>query len=121
MEITNEGPYLRGLQDTEHGRGKVVFDCGDGRIYFMSYYEAGSKAPDIAKGGWFHSLLINHEPSPLSKPRRLTADNGYVNAMFLLSPKNLSDIYDASSVGHAMQLAPDAPTFVGYWVDIDQI
>lgn len=135
LRVTNEGRapaewslqlsqglyYLRGVQDTMYGQGKFLLYCTEQGLAVHSIYEAGlAKSQSIANGEWFHSLLIDSRTAPLGKPSRITDDHGFLNAMFVLSPEQIKQTSLArESVGHAMQVSQEAPTFVGYRVDFN--
>ncbi len=113
--------YLRGVQDTMYGQGKFLLYCTKQGLAVHSIYEAGSaKSSSIANGEWFHSLLIDSRTVPLGKPSRIKDNHGFLNASFLLSPQQIKKISLArESIGHAMQVTREAPTFVGYRVDLN--
>ena len=118
IEASQGMQYLRGAQQTIYGMGKALFSCIKGSLILHSIYEAGPMAESIANGQWEHSLMINSDILPLPPPTRLLNDNGYINAIFALTPSQVRSVYTANSVGHSMQLSRDAPTFIGYRVDI---
>lgn len=135
LRVTNEGRapaewslqlnqglyYLRGVQDTMYGQGKFLLYCTEQGLAVHSIYEAGpAKSPSIANVEWFHSLLIDSRTVPLGKPSRIKDDHGFLNAMFVLSPEQIKQTSLArESIGHAMQVSREAPTFVGYRVDFN--
>ncbi len=120
IEAVPGGSYLKGMQETVFGKGKAIFSCYEGQLIFFSVYEAGERATAIAGGNWVHSLKIDDGYLDLDRPAKLTAENDYINASFLLRPVHFERIMHAKRVGHAMQMTKDAPTFVGYSVDIDK-
>ncbi len=119
IEAVPGGSYLKGVQETVYGRGKAIFSCIEGHLIFFSVYEAADRAAEIIAGQWVHSLNVDDDKLNLNTPARLTADNGIINATFLLKPAHFERIINAKRVGHTMQRTKDAPSFVGYWVDID--
>ncbi len=120
IEALPSGSYLKGMQESVFGRGKAIFSCYEGQPIFFSVYEAGERATAIAGGNWVHSLMVDNDYLYLDRPVKLTAENDYINASFLLKPAHFERIMHAKRVGHAMQTVKDAPTFVGYSVDIDK-
>lgn len=119
IEIVEGGQYLRGVQDTVHGRGKAVLLCQKGRIYYYSFYQAGiERAKSLVSGGWYHSLLVDGKSIALADPARAKASGDEISAEFPLTRDQAMSIASSSSMGHAMQLGRDAPTFVGYQIDI---
>ena len=119
IEAVDGGMYVRGVQDSIYGQGKVVLYCENHEMLFQSYYQAGpARATSIQSGGWYHSLLVDGDPLPLSDPFHIKASGAEIATMFLLTESQVLAIAAGTSVGHAMQLARDAPTFVGYNVDI---
>jgi hypothetical protein len=112
--------YLRGTQNTMYGIGKFILYCSDHKLVLHSIYEAGViNSKNIARGGWFHSLWIDGKTTSFKAPIRSVNDNGYLNTMFSLSREQARLILSAQeSVGHTMQLSREAPTFLGYRVDL---
>lgn len=47
IEATDQGMYLKGVQETWHGEGKSIFFCDKGRVMFGPFYEAGANAEMI--------------------------------------------------------------------------
>ena len=119
IEILEGRQYLRGVQDTKSGLGKAVLVCGGDRVDYLSFYLTGSeKAKSIASGGWYHSLLIAGETVALTNPLEAKATSNEISMRFSLSRDQAMAISSSPSMGHAMQLGRDAPTFVGYTIDI---
>lgn len=119
IEAVEGGQYLRGSQDSVYGKGKAVFFCKGESIGFYSFYDAGeARATEVVKGGWHHSILVNGKSSPLKAPSELRATQGEISAFFPLTREQVVSLASSSSIGHAMQLSPEAPTFVGYEIDI---
>ena len=119
LEVVEGGQYLRGVQNTVFGQGKAVLLCEKGRIYYYSFYQAGNeRARSIAGGGWYHSLLVDGNTVALPDSIQAKASGEEVSAEFPLTKEQALSVAASSKVGHAMQLARDAPTFVGYQIDI---
>lgn len=135
LRVTNEGRglarwslqlaqgfyFLRGIQDAMYGQGKFILGCLEKNVMLSSTFEAGEEvASSVEKGHWFHSLMIDGDTIPLAEPISMHNDNGYLDMWFTLTPEQTSRIYGSrESVGHAMQMSREAPTFHGYTVDID--
>ena len=119
IEVVEGGQYLRGLQETTFGRGKAVFLCEKGSVHYHSFYQAGvERAKSLVAGGWYHSLLVGGNSIALPGPIRPKAAGAEFSVEFGLTREQVTSIAASSSMGHAMQLARDAPTFVGYEIDI---
>jgi hypothetical protein len=118
IEANGGTQYLKGEQTTVYGAAKAIFNCERGQLMFHSFYEAGERSQSIAAGGWHHSLSINNKNQPLT-PFELQVSNRFLVTSFEISRNDAIAISQAKSVGHAMQVAPDAPTFVGYRIEID--
>lgn len=119
IESVEGGQYLRGMQDTVYGRGKAVFLCRKGQIGFLSFYQSGvEQAKSIASGGWYHSLLLNGKVVALTDPVNARATGDEIATEFALDRDQALAVSSSSTVGHAMQVGRDAPTFVGYQIDI---
>ncbi len=120
IEVNESGHYLRGSQETAYGEGKALFVCFKGAILFMSFYEVGSlRAREIVSTKWEHSLFVNGVPLPLREPSVFEARNSYVHAVVPLEKSHAMAVASSQEVGHAMQLARDAPTFIGYRIEIE--
>jgi hypothetical protein len=119
IEVVPGGQYLQGTQRTVYGMGKIAFQCTQRNLSMYSVYEMGAeKATSVVKGEWVHSILVDSDTLPLSQPTYARVAGQYVQAIFSLSTGQATRISMGRSVGHAMQVNRDAPTFVGYVVDI---
>lgn len=121
LQLSEGTYYLQGVQDTMYGTGKFILYCTNESLVFNSIYSAGPDiAPLIARGDYYHSLMVDDRTIPLSKPLHIKDDNLYVYAMFVLTHEQITQIANArKSLGHAMQLSREAITFRGYNVDLD--
>uniref|UniRef100_UPI003F4907C4 hypothetical protein n=1 Tax=Cupriavidus yeoncheonensis TaxID=1462994 RepID=UPI003F4907C4 len=118
IEAVEGGTYLRGVQDSMYGQGKATFFCNNHQLVYSSFYQAGAdRAKEIAGGKWYDSVLVDGKAMPIPSSVR-KASGGEVYSIFPLTTAQALAIASSTSVGHAMQLARDAPTFVGYRVDI---
>jgi hypothetical protein len=122
IEANELGQYLRGVQDSVFGQGKVVFAClENNQILFQSFYDAGTeRALSIAKGGWYHSLQLDMKDIPLANPAEIRANGNEIYSIFILTTEQALAVSSSASIGHAMQLGRDAPTYVGFQVDVPQ-
>ena len=120
IEVVEGGTFLKGAQETLYGTGKMSISCSASGGVMFSSYTAGDKAPVIANGDWEHSAFINNESISLPPPVKLEARDDTIYAMFVIPPASLRMMRHAETVGHAMQISRDAPTFVGYKIDIDK-
>lgn len=120
IEAVEGGQYLRGEQITLYGRGKMVFLCTEKSVGMLSFYEAGQeRANQIASGNWAHSLLLkNSTVLPLSKPIHIDIVGDEIEQSFKLTKREVDLITTSDSVGHAMQVSRDAPSFVGFTIDV---
>lgn len=122
IESVEGGQYLRGTQETVHGRGKAVFFCHKGKIGYFSFYQAGlERAKSIASGGWYHSLLSDGKTIALADPVNIKAIGDEISVELPLTRDQALTIASSTTVGHAMQVGRDAPTFVGYHIDIPAV
>lgn len=119
LEAFDGGVYLNGVQESIYGTGKVFIFCQTGKFSLISSYSAGEKSKYIAKGGWVHSLFVNDSVVPLQSPERIEARGIDILANFALTRDVMSRLQTANIIGHAMQLSRDAPTFVGYTIEVD--
>lgn len=119
IEAVTGGQYLRGVQDTIYGSAKAVFFCQERVVHMYSFYGAGAaRAKSLATEDWQHSLLLDDKTLPLPKPKDARANGEEFSASFALTAQQVAGIAKSSSVGHAMQVSRDAPTFVGYKIDV---
>lgn len=119
IEVIAGGTYLRGVQESLYGTGKMSIICAGQQIFMMSSYTAAGKAQDIANGGWAHSISIGRDLLPLPDPSRVSASGEFLNSQFELTPKVVRQMIGSDSVGHTMQLDRSAQTFVGYRISVD--
>jgi tetratricopeptide (TPR) repeat protein len=122
IEVIDGVQYLRGMQDTVFGMGKMILTCLENKLTLHSIYQAGNKrASEIVSGSWENSLTINEiDISPLPKPQFLANNSGYLNSVFPLTSAQIQEIYAANSIGHIMQLDRKSSFYVGFYVDINQ-
>jgi hypothetical protein len=99
--------------------GKAIITCAQKEAVFLSVYQAGDLAQILANGNWVHSLILDGNNIPLEAPFSLKANGSFVNALFMLTSGQIAAIAKAKSIGHAMQTAYNAPTYIGYTVDVD--
>lgn len=118
LEVTDGGEYLRGMQETEYGRGKIAFLCDQQKIQMFTFYQVGAKAGAMAVGRWAHSLLLDGGMLALPDPDSVVADKGELQTFFTLTPEQAGRIAASRSVGHAMQAGRDDAGFIGFKVDI---
>ena len=86
LEVVEGGQYLRGVQNTVFGQGKAVLLCEKGRIYYSSFYQSGNeRAKSIARGRWYHSLLVDGNTLPLPDSIQAKASGEEVSAEFPLT------------------------------------
>lgn len=119
IEAMTGGQYLRGVQSSMYGRAKSVFFCDKNGMLFMSFYTAGEEnARSIANGGRVHSLLTDGKQIRLGQPLKATATKDEIATRFSLTKEQALALADSSQIGHAMQFAYEAPTFIGYYIDV---
>lgn len=120
IEAVDGGLYLRGQQETVWGDGKAIFMCGKGVIFnsFAPVNEDQSRS--MIRGEWFHSLLVDAESSPIESGGKGRYDGYFLNMQFLLTPEQVQKVFKAKRVGHAIQVTREAPTFVGYTIEIPE-
>lgn len=115
----NGHPYVKGEQGSFSGRGKAILHCVDGQIVYQSFYQAGAeRAKELLSGQWQHALLLEDKKFALPEAidPRVSSDN--FSVLFVLTPEQSRSLGSTTSIGHAMQLSVDAPTFVGYQIDL---
>ncbi|GAB3554736.1 hypothetical protein GCM10027343_43030 [Noviherbaspirillum agri] len=115
-----QGMYIKGSQETWVGEGYFTLVCSNKRLIFFDAYTAGDKNQWIAKGGWFHSLLVDDATLPLPTPEHIEVQGDYlITAMAVPSEYYAKIRMVKKKLGHSMQMTRDAPTFVGYHVDVN--
>ncbi len=121
FQLNNGLHYLRGAQITMYGQSKFILLCDAGILELYSIYQTSSdKSRSIAGGGWTHLLSVDMKPYALGAAREIWDDDGFINSVFRLSPQHLNAILAArQDLGHQMLMAPDAPIYIGYRVDIE--
>ena len=119
IEAIEGAQYLRGVQQSIHGQGKAVLTCHKGQMILSSFYQVGSeKAKSIASGGWYHSLLVDGKTTDLPDSVVSKASGSEIYTLFTLTKVSAIAIASSSSMGHAIQMARDVPTYLGYSIDI---
>lgn len=119
IEALKGGQYLKGVQDSMYGEGKAVFSCMNRRLILQSFYESGNeRALAIVNGKWFHSLLLDDTTVALPAPIKTSASGSEIYSLFELTKAQSLRIAKSKSFGHAMQVSRDAPSFVGYRIEI---
>lgn len=118
VEVTEGGFYLKGVQSTVFGEGKSIFTCDKQTLWLTSFYQTGAeRAKEIISNFKYHSLMIDTKVFPLVIDRFEVA-NSYIVGGYPI-PRHLAlNISTADQVGIAMRMGEDAPTFVGYRIDI---
>jgi hypothetical protein len=86
----------------------------------QSFYQIGAdKARSVAAGGWYHSLMLDDRTEPLPDPVRTKATGIEIATLFPLTSNQAMAVASSTrSIGHAMQLSREAPTYVGFQVDV---
>lgn len=121
IEALEGGMYLRGIQHTIHGMGKAMFVCDRGEVLFWSVYDAGpERSTSLAETGMMHSMFVDNDTVRLPQQARMFDREGWLNTMISLTREQAVRAMGAKkSLGHAMQASYEAPSFIGYRVDID--
>jgi hypothetical protein len=118
LEVADGGEYLRGMQETAYGRGKIAFLCDRQKLLMFTFYQVGDKAAAMAADNWLHSLLVDGDRVAMPNPDSVVADKGEIQTFFTLTPEQAARIAASRSVGHAIQATRDAPTSSGFKIDI---
>lgn len=118
IEAMEGAMYLRGQQETVWGNGRAMFVCEKGVVMNSIAPVGEEKAASMVRGEWLHSLLVDDDVVSLGSPIGLNSKDGYLNALFLLTPQQVQRILSAKKVGHAIQMSREDPAFVGYTIEI---
>lgn len=119
IEAVEGGQILKGSQQTRFGEGKAIFVCADRGILFYSFYEMDkARSDEILGGNWLHSLMIDDNATPLPKPAAEGYRSKTYSALFPLTRDQAWATGASDKIGHAMQQARAAPTFIGYSIDL---
>lgn len=107
--------YLRGVQETRHGVGKVIFACHKGKVLFYPmYYVSNAKA--LAESTRQLSIRLDGEFVALEPSGPLESSGGVVSALFDLPPELVSRLEEVDTIGFAGR--PENPgIFWGFNVD----
>lgn len=120
IEAFDGGSYIEGIQETVFGTGKFRVICDGQRFSLMSSYTAGQRSEDIIIQRWEHSILFNGKELTLAQPFHKTQNGIWVTLMFNIPKSTMLNFKSPSSIGHAIKITPEAPTFIGYTVDLDK-
>jgi len=115
IESTGTEIYLKGERNTEHGINKFMLVCIQGKLALHVIFDPIGRGEEVKRMG-AQSLMIDRQPIPIAhlQTRRTEIVNGWVNAMYLLTPDLIQRIRAARSVGIAYQPAYDSPLFMGF-------
>jgi hypothetical protein len=105
--------YLKGERDTEHGINKFILLC-DRKIGVMLHviFDPQGRNEEVVRLP-AHSLVINDNDAPIS-PVGVEMKNGWFNAHYSLSPKQVRELRNATSVGLIVRHSYKAPIFLGF-------
>lgn len=122
IESTDKGLYLKGVQDTWSGLGKMTFTCVGNQIVVFAFYTTGSNANLIAENAdkQFMRLdddFIDIKSFDKSKPHLLN-ENGVLSRFFIVPLSFVERIKTAKSVGYAVQTG-NKDLFYGFKVDME--
>ena len=111
---SNEGLlYLKGERATIYGINKFIMYCEHPPVMSLLVIFDPQRREDEVVGFPAHSLMINGQPYPIH-PISKKFVNGWFNSAYTLTPEQLALVATAKSVGLAVQLAYDAPVFLGF-------
>nr|WP_315240609.1 hypothetical protein [uncultured Albidiferax sp.] len=113
--------YLRGEQSTVWGLGRLLFVCGKGVVMTAITGVDREQAASMQRGEWLHSMLLDSETSPLEGDKKaMRYDGNYLFTYNTLSVSQARGLSMANSIGYAMQISREAPSFVGLMIDVPQ-
>lgn len=125
LEVIEGGIYLKGVQRTRYGIGKLLFACDITKkeINLLSMYSFDSEiAKDVIENNWIHTLMISGGQFAINTPIDKVMNGDYLSiSPIKLSNQQVQNLSKAISIGHAMQRGSDSPVFYGYTIDIDPI
>ena len=117
IEASEAGFYLRGVQDTAWGPGKVVLGCVGTGWMLMGFYSV-SNAEEIAAGAVRASVRADDDFLPL-EGKSFYAKNGDVVGMADLAPATVKQLRRAAEIGFAFHpLNPEI--FWGFAVEVGE-
>jgi hypothetical protein len=115
IEASEAGFYLRGIQDTARGPGKVVIGCLGTSWMLMGFYSV-SNAEEIAAGAVRASIRVDDDFLPL-EGKSFYAKNGDVVGMADLAPATVTRLRRAAEIGFAFH-PPNPAIFWGFAVEV---
>jgi hypothetical protein len=115
IESVGDGLYLKGERNTSNGINKFIVTCDKGRLGLYIIFDPVGRGEEVLGLG-AQSLMIDGEPIPISELRvgKPTLQNGWVNAIYKLTPNLIDKIRTAKTVGVAFQMIYGAPVFLGF-------
>jgi hypothetical protein len=117
IEASDAGFYLRGVQDTAWGPGKVVIGCLGTGWMLMGFYSV-TNADEITAGAVRASVRVDDDFLPL-EGKSFYAKNGDVVGMADLAPATVARLRRASEIGFAFHpLNPEI--FWGFAVEVGE-
>jgi hypothetical protein len=117
IEASDAGFYLRGVQDTAWGPGKVVIGCLGTGWMLMGFYSV-TNADEITAGAVRASVRVDDDFLPL-EGKSFYAKNGDVVGMADLAPATVARLRRATEIGFAFHpLNPEI--FWGFAVEVGE-
>ncbi len=113
VESNNGVIYLKGERQSEHGVNKFILYCGNPKKMVLYIVFDPQGRDDEVMNFAAHSLMVNgqHQKiSPLSK----VIMNGWFNAMYVLTARQLAAIKNAATLGVIVRPNYEAPIFLGF-------
>lgn len=113
--IGSEGLYFKGEQNTENGIHKFIIGCPPNReLYLYIIFDPQGRQKEAVQFR-ADSLMVDGKPHPINRSLlRKEVKNGWLNAVYRLTPKMLALIESAHTVGVTTQLAYGAPVYLGF-------
>jgi hypothetical protein len=105
--------YLKGERDTVYGVNKFILLCDRGAVVQLHIIFDPQGREEEVMGFRAHSLVIDGKDEPIS-PAGKSIQNGWFNAHYRLSSKQVRAVRSATSVGLIVRGSYEAPIFLGF-------
>jgi hypothetical protein len=113
IESTDGQLYLKGQRTTEEsGINKFILYCDNHRTVLLAIFDALRRNDELMKMP-AHSILIDGQVYPVNASSK-QIQNGLFNVTYNLSPREISALRRAESVGVALRFSYEAPVFLGF-------
>lgn len=112
IEGNNDLVYLKGERNTTFGINKFIVYCGAKQPFLHVIFDPQGRTDEVMQLGQ-HDLVIDGQNIAVT-PTAKDIKNGWYNGVYNLSPRLLTAIAHAQTVGMMLRPTSQAPIFLGF-------